>query len=95
MPMPSSSKLRPGYSLNFRHATAPPADEAAARLPGFTVHVGLGEDTLAFCANGIIIILSFLQPASSSTSCSFFSPQRAPSFHFLCLKPNFSYQARC
>jgi hypothetical protein len=82
MPMPSSSKLRPGYSLNFRHATAPAADEAAARLPAFTVHIGLGEDTLSFCANRIIIILSFVQPASSSTSCSFFSPQRAPSFRF-------------
>ena len=43
MPVPSSSKLRPGYSLNFRHTAAPAADEAAARLPGFTVHIGLGE----------------------------------------------------
>jgi hypothetical protein len=42
MPMPVS-KFRPGYSLNFRHAAAPAADEAAARLPGFTVHIGLGE----------------------------------------------------
>ncbi len=43
MPVPSSSKLRPGYSLNFRHSATPVADEAAARLPGFTVHIGLGE----------------------------------------------------
>jgi hypothetical protein len=77
MPVPSSSKLRPGYSLNFRH---PAADEAAARFPGFTLHIGLGEWNnflpLDCTIPNATLVLTNRQRASFFTSCSYFSPQR-------------------
>ncbi len=80
MPVPSSSKLRPGYSLNFRHTAAPAADEAAARFPGFTLHIGLGEwnhfSPLDCTIPNVTIVLTKRQRASFFTSCSYFSPQR-------------------